>query len=168
MGRKTHMKANRKFVLGDEAVSPVIAVILMVAITVVLAATVFVLVNGISSKGKTPPSVNFDPTSDNAANDVIVKFTSGEKLTAGDWKISVTNGSTSSPVYATGDPAWEAGQQITFNRTTVAATSIVAAQLSGTKYEGGTTYILGGYTYHVVIFHIKSDSTVLDRTVEVT
>jgi archaeal type IV pilus assembly protein PilA len=43
------MKANRKFVNATEAVSPVIAVILMVAITVVLAATVFVLVSDIGS-----------------------------------------------------------------------------------------------------------------------
>src|ERR1051325_10433853 len=44
------MKANRKFLYDEEAVSPVIAVILMVAITVVLAATVFVLVSDIGSK----------------------------------------------------------------------------------------------------------------------
>ena|SRR5688572_22574877 len=43
------MKANRKFVEADDAVSPVIAVILMVAITVVLAATVFVLVSDIGA-----------------------------------------------------------------------------------------------------------------------
>ena len=43
------MKANRKFLKNDEdAVSPVIAVILMVAITVVLAATVYVWVSGFS------------------------------------------------------------------------------------------------------------------------
>ena len=43
------MKANRKFLADeDEAVSPVIAVILMVAITVVLAATVYVWVSGFS------------------------------------------------------------------------------------------------------------------------
>ena len=49
------MKANRKFLNGDdEAVSPVIAVILMVAITVVLAATVYVWVSGFGSSGTTP------------------------------------------------------------------------------------------------------------------
>ena len=48
------MKANRKFVQADEAVSPVIAVILMVAITVVLAATVFVLVSDIGSQKSAP------------------------------------------------------------------------------------------------------------------
>jgi len=41
------MKANRKFVEGEEAVSAVIGVILMVAITVAIAATVYVYVTGI-------------------------------------------------------------------------------------------------------------------------
>ena len=49
------MKANRKFLRGDEeAVSPVIAVILMVAITVVLAATVYVWVSGFGSQSNQP------------------------------------------------------------------------------------------------------------------
>ncbi len=42
------MKANQAFRNADEAVSPVIGVILMVAITVVLAAVVFVLVSNLS------------------------------------------------------------------------------------------------------------------------
>jgi len=41
-----YMKANRKFVNGEEAVSAVIGVILMVAITVAIAATVYVYVSG--------------------------------------------------------------------------------------------------------------------------
>ena len=49
------MKANRKFVTNDDdAVSPVIAVILMVAITVVLAATVYVWVSGFGGSGSDP------------------------------------------------------------------------------------------------------------------
>ena len=40
------MKANKKFVEEDEAVSAVIGVILMVAITVAIAATVYVYVSG--------------------------------------------------------------------------------------------------------------------------
>ena len=53
-------KANQKFVQADEAVSPVIGVILMVAITVVLAAVVFVLVSNLSKgTGDTTPAVSF-------------------------------------------------------------------------------------------------------------
>ena len=49
------MKANRKFLNNDdEAVSPVIAVILRVAITVVLAATVYVWVSGFGSNSSQP------------------------------------------------------------------------------------------------------------------
>ena len=40
------MKANRKFINGEDAVSAVIGVILMVAITVAIAATVYVYVSG--------------------------------------------------------------------------------------------------------------------------
>ena len=45
------MKANRKFRDGEEAVSAVIGVILMVAITVAIAATVYVYVSGIIGPG---------------------------------------------------------------------------------------------------------------------
>jgi flagellin-like protein len=41
----------------DEAVSPVIGVILMVAITVVLAATVFLLVNTFNEEREAPPTL---------------------------------------------------------------------------------------------------------------
>lgn len=57
------MKANQAFRNADEAVSPVIGVILMVAITVVLAAVVFVLVSGLSGDQKDQaPSVTFAKT----------------------------------------------------------------------------------------------------------
>lgn len=52
------MKANRKFVEGKEAVSAVIGVILMVAITVAIAATVYVYVSGMLGPGVgTTPTV---------------------------------------------------------------------------------------------------------------
>lgn len=44
------MKRTRRAAVGDEAVSPVIAVILMVAITVVLAATVYLWVSGFGNQ----------------------------------------------------------------------------------------------------------------------
>jgi flagellin-like protein len=48
MGVEKNMKANKKFVEEDEAVSAVIGVILMVAITVAIAATVYVYVSGLA------------------------------------------------------------------------------------------------------------------------
>jgi flagellin-like protein len=51
-----NMKANRKFVNEEEGVSAVIGVILMVAITVAIAATVYVYVSGMlgGSQNKAP------------------------------------------------------------------------------------------------------------------
>lgn len=55
------MKANQAFSRDDEAVSPVIGVILMVAITVVLAAVVFVLVTRLANNQQAQsPTVSWD------------------------------------------------------------------------------------------------------------
>ena len=65
------MKANRKFREENEAVSAVIGVILMVAITVAIAATVYVYVSGmLPSGGGTTPSVSW--TVDAADNTITV------------------------------------------------------------------------------------------------
>ncbi len=82
------MKANRKAVRHlsgeEEAVSPVIGVILMVAITVVLAAVVFVLVSDLGSDSNAPSAVKFQK---DEANDRI-KVVSAESTA--DWdKIEV-------------------------------------------------------------------------------
>ena len=54
------MKANRKFVEEKEAVSAVIGVILMVAITVAIAATVYVYVSGMLGEGpEDTPNITF-------------------------------------------------------------------------------------------------------------
>ena len=66
------MKANRKFIQADErAVSAVIGVILMVAITVAIAATVYVYVSGIigGTKTQTP---NVACTTDATTNRIQV------------------------------------------------------------------------------------------------
>ena len=63
------MKANQYLRNRDEAVSPVIAVILMVAITVVLAATVYVWVSGFGSNSSQPAK--------------SIAFTSGGTLVTG-------------------------------------------------------------------------------------
>jgi flagellin-like protein len=66
------MKANRKFIEADErAVSAVIGVILMVAITVAIAATVYVYVSGMigGTKNQTP---NVACTTDSTTNRIQV------------------------------------------------------------------------------------------------
>ena len=93
------MKANRRVVMGEDAVSPVIAVILMVAITVVLAATVYLWVSGFGSHPGNIVQASFaakavdDPIGgDSDSNDDTIQltFVSGPKtLTVDEVTITV-------------------------------------------------------------------------------
>ncbi len=86
------MKANiqaMKRVRDDEGVSPVIAVILMVAITVVLAATVYVWVSGFSSDDGGPENaqvraVGFDSDNNGASDWIRLTLVRGENAPYGD------------------------------------------------------------------------------------
>ena len=65
------MKANRKYKESEEAVSAVIGVILMVAITVAIAATVYVYVSGMIGGGQQQtPTISC--TTDNAGDKIII------------------------------------------------------------------------------------------------
>ncbi|MFA5942925.1 MAG: type IV pilin N-terminal domain-containing protein [Candidatus Thermoplasmatota archaeon] len=77
-------KANQTFKQNDEAVSPVIGVILMVAITVVLAAVVFVLVSNLGESGEKAP--NFSVSKDSAAGSLTI--VSAEDAEWGDFTIT--------------------------------------------------------------------------------
>ena len=81
------MKANRKFVNDEEAVSAVIGVILMVAITVAIAATVYVYVSGIlGTSPDVTPSIQFQK--DNA--DKTLQVSQADPLNL-DWsKVNIT------------------------------------------------------------------------------
>jgi flagellin-like protein len=72
-------KANQAFNQNDEAVSPVIGVILMVAITVVLAAVVFVLVSNLGKGSESAPS--FSLTRDDNSD----RLTVAQADSSGDW-----------------------------------------------------------------------------------
>jgi len=87
-----NMKANRKFREGQEAVSAVIGVILMVAITVAIAATVYVYVSGMiggqsgikatvtmqqSGAAVLITQIQNGPVKNSTASIVVVNMTSG-------------------------------------------------------------------------------------------
>ena len=85
------MKANRKFVEGDEAVSAVIGVILMVAITVAIAATVYVYVSGmIGGTSEATPSVAFAKSN---AHDKIYVTSASTGIAWSDISIKTDNSS---------------------------------------------------------------------------
>jgi flagellin-like protein len=120
------MKANQAFKANDEAVSPVIGVILMVAITVVLAAVVFVLVSNLSKTSNSAPQVSF--SADDTARTLTVVSAPAPAINWSDVSIGGTctgyklNGGTAGTTTGTikgGDviSACTTGQSISFTHT---------------------------------------------------
>lgn len=75
----------------DEAVSPVIGVILMVAITVILAAVIGAFVLDLGGSQESTPQISFD-FDEKSGGDVVVKVQSGESI-AGDRLTTQISGS---------------------------------------------------------------------------
>jgi flagellin-like protein len=98
------MKSNRKFKQEDEAVSAVIGVILMVAITVAIAATVYVYVSGMigTSPEQTP---NMQLVKDGTARKLTVASADPGNLAWSDFVVSVQNES--------GGNTWNSGDNVT-------------------------------------------------------
>jgi len=134
------MKANRKFKEADDnAVSAVIGVILMVAITVAIAATVYVYVSGmIGTSPETTPNMQ------------LVKDTTNMKLTV-----------------ASADPCnlqWESFNVSIHNTTTGASPAYsypVGSTLTGDVRAGDIINVGdSGFTYTVTIRHISTNTLI--------
>jgi flagellin-like protein len=147
------MKYLEKFLKDQRGVSPVIGVILMVAITVVMGAVVAGFAYGYI--GNTPKAPNIalsvidDPT-DNTS--VLVKHNGGENIGVNEWKGSLTAGKESSADFTLqgqlGARAIATGTTLDVGNQTVTA----------------NTSVIQGW-YHFVAVHVGSDAILLDTNV---
>jgi flagellin-like protein len=166
------MKANQKFTNADEAVSPVIGVILMVAITVVLAAVVFVLVNNLTGDTAASPIAVIGATGDSENDIITLKHDQGDTLLDGDMEISVVFVG-SPPSYIDCSPAFEAGDRIIIHTLTSSAattcpvngdlkSTTVTLNWDGAGYVGAS----GDQDVQIIVRHTSSGSVLFDRVVE--
>jgi flagellin-like protein len=141
------VKYLQKFLKDRRGVSPVIGVILMVAITVVMAAVIAGFVYGYIGTTVKAPNVALSamdnpevrsPTTDNA---ILLKHSSGEDLLADDWAYGVASGR---------DAAVTTFVTVSDNLTAGDSKAINAAA--------------AGWN-HVVVRHIPSKSVLLDTNV---
>ena len=156
------MKYFKKFLRDQRGVSPVIGVILMVAITVVMGAVVASFAYGYFGNITETPNVVLsvidDPT-DSAS--LILKHSGGESVAANDWKCSVTDGKEAATDFtpsavtdAPSDTALSTGVAIDITDQSDVDTGV---------YTTGTTITAGWY--HVVVVHLPSDAVLLDTNV---
>ncbi|RLM63469.1 type IV pilin [Halorubrum sp. Atlit-8R] len=102
------MKPRNQSNTEDRAVSPVIGVILMVAITVILAAVIGTFVLGLGDQlGDTAPQATFTIDS-NTSNTINITKTGGQSLEGGDLVLSVDGERVNESI---GGGTWQTGEQ---------------------------------------------------------
>ncbi|VVB87866.1 Uncharacterised protein [uncultured archaeon] len=181
----------RTFRKNEEAVSPVIGVILMVAITVILAAVIAAFVFGLGGSQQAAPTASITASNnpDTPSADLKIQHKGGDLLKGGDWKISIVKVG-ESPSYITSVPGNDLGvgaQIVTMNQTNgLAAATATVDGIIVTNYTiaSGTVTALGvptfdatlasggvamvsGQKYDVKLVHVPSNAMLLDQVVEV-
>lgn len=159
------------FEKNEEAVSPVIGVILMVAITVILAAVIAAFVFGIGGTQEKAPTASIVVANnpDTSWADLKIQHKGGDTLKGGDWKLSVV-GVGQAPLYNTSisdatNGSLGVGNQIMVNTTINLS---CAEAINNTKVDCGAELNLQSNSkYDVKLVHIPSNAMLVDTVVEV-
>ncbi|OYR56718.1 type IV pilin [Halorubrum halodurans] len=149
------MKPSNLFTTDDRAVSPVIGVILMVAITVILAAVIGTFVLGLGdSLGDSQPTAQLDFSVNESSNtgEITIEHGGGEELQLSEFNIQVRD--------ADGNVVDE-----TQTLSSVASGETLAVGESSTIEFDATT---GGTSItNIRLIHTPSDSIFVDRTLTI-
>lgn len=155
---------NGKEHTDERAVSPVIGVILMVAITVILAAVIgtFVLDLG-QNAGQSAPQASLDVEISQSDSNVTIEHQGGDDLISDRTKMVVKNSSKSK--------SWTSSESIAFTVGDRVELSIDTTQLSGwgteaNWTEGGSSYsLVSGNTYTVQVIDTKTSKIIYETEI---
>ncbi|ELZ80549.1 type IV pilin N-terminal domain-containing protein (plasmid) [Haloferax larsenii] len=138
----------KEFLSESRAVSPVIGVILMVAITVILAAVIGTFVLGLGDQvGDTAPQASFSFDYNSTATNVTVTHESGDAIATGNLNVSVSsNASATVTTYDGGDGQMNAGDS--FEVDSGALSSGDTVRVIWTSESGANSATLQKYTYN--------------------
>ncbi len=157
---------------NEEAVSPVIGVILMVAITVILAAVVAAFGFGFGSTESKGPTAAI--TVENVPDtvgiiDMKIQHKAGDMLKAGDWRLSIVPVG-QPPAYLASSADFKVGDQIiTMNVTDYpgATYNVTNSVVNITAGDNPAARLSSGSKYDIKIVVYPYKSMVLDTVVEV-
>ena len=162
----------RIFRKNEEAVSPVIGVILMVAITVILAAVIAAFVFGLGGSQQAAPTASIVASNnpDTGAYDLKIQQKGGDMLKGGDWKLSVVNatGTDTTPFFITSNSSADlsVGSQIKVSEITTSCTATGCTVNQSALVSTGASLATGS-KYDIKLVHIPSNAMLLDQVVEV-
>jgi flagellin-like protein len=154
----------------DRAVSPVIGVILMVAITVILAAVIgtFVLDLG-QSAGNQAPSASLVFDADVSSDDLTIEHKGGDSLVGSSTRIQLTNESSSNSLTfePSSDDAYSVGGELVLDvdvnpDATIAASS---SAWGSTTASGNFSAVRSGMQYSVQVIDTESQRVIFETTI---
>lgn len=156
----------------EDAVSPVIATILMVAITVVLAAVLYVMVIGFGGTSDTAPSGSFSSLKQTTLDTTVTPNTWSATLTFSrfnpsppllDLRIILTNNSDATDVVTMTMVSAPNAQTSTMTVSGATGATYTDLAFAGNEVNSGDYIIVSGLhrqtTYTVSVFHIPSSET---------
>jgi len=131
---------------GDDAVSPVVGVVLIVGIAVMLMTTVGIFVLGFGP-GEQPPEaeVQFHQTGTGGSVDVTITVVDPDNLREGDVRVAVNN---SGDCAWTGSGSLQQGESVTISSTDPPPCDVSGGDTVRVTWEssgGGRTFIVGEY-----------------------
>ena len=146
----------------DKAVSPIIATILLIAITVVLAATLYTVLggftSGLSTSGSATLSGTFANTTSNASQgfnySLSISSSSSGGIAITSLELKITNGTGTFTTGALSNGINSLGANYTINVT----------GLSGGKVVAGTTFTISHHLFHMNNNIAISQISVIDTT----
>jgi len=171
----------RIFSKNEEAVSPVIGVILMVAITVILAAVIAAFVFGLGGSQQAAPTASIVASNnpDTSGADMKIQHKGGDLLKGGDWKVSLVKAG-DAPNYITSEKMNDFGvgnQIVTLNKTDVSPganyINLTNSTIKFVDVDGvfvaapAVAALASAQKYDVKLVHIPSNAMLLDQVVEV-
>jgi flagellin-like protein len=170
------MKANRKTVQSESAVSPVIGVMLMIVVTVILAAAVSSFAGSVENQDD-PTQAVFDVTSSASDKLIVIKHMGGDVIYKEDIKILISHGLPKMTGYLpksnlTFYPEHQKGvaeDKIALQPGQIATYSFVEWQNS--SYPDQKGYLLGdqvvmvGETFEFALIDINTENTIYSTNV---
>ena len=148
--------------MRDDAVSPVIGVMLMLSITIILAAVLMAFAGGMADTKPATPSVDLSAAFVKNSSDIVlcVSHNGGDALNPDDIKVTayVRNAAASgTPLiikdFIGDDTAWNAGETLVIDKDKTAELLGLAAEAVNTAAENATPVEIG-------IYHIPSSNVI--------
>lgn len=154
---------------NEDAVSPVIGVILMVAVTIIIATLIAAFIFGFNSdnpKGRPIAAIKVENAPDTPGIiDMKIQDSGGDRLVSGDWRLSIVPAG-ETPVYRASSTDFNVGDQIiTYNLTSGTGNYTVTNNSVYTDGVAGNMTAGGRYNVRIIVYPFKA--LVLDTVVEV-